>query len=218
MTFKQLLKTFVLFLLYLACSALIEYLAFVIFGTIGAVLVLILVIFGIIPVLNIIIQSGFFFQGRGKPIPMNELKKLLTGINTYQAPVMAEKKGDQLVVTWKYVDVKWWEILAKKLALKMLYELHIKFDDKKKEVKLIDVNRKVKWDVGFEGTRHGVAKISGGFFRGVLFEYEIGKLWGIKENFRLGKVYDYKFVPREIKNPVLNTILRSGWNVRFALW
>jgi hypothetical protein len=47
---------------------------------------------------------------------------------------------------------------------------------------------------------------------------EVGKQWGIKENFALGKVYDYKFVPTEIKLPVLNTILRSGWDVSYGLW
>ena len=42
--------------------------------------------------------------------------------------------------------------------------------------------------------------------------------WGIKENFELGSIYDYQFSPQEIKNPVMNSILRNGWAVRFGMW
>ena len=48
--------------------------------------------------------------------------------------------------------------------------------------------------------------------------YEVGKQWGIKRNFEVGKIYDYKFVPSEIKLPILNSILRSGWDVRYGMW
>ena len=33
-----------------------------------------------------------------------------------------------------------------------------------------------------------------------------------------GKIYDYRFVPSEIKLPILNSILRSGWKVRYGMW
>jgi hypothetical protein len=51
-----------------------------------------------------------------------------------------------------------------------------------------------------------------------MFAYEIGKTWGIAESFQLGTVYDYRFVPKEIKVPIMNSILRSGWDLRFGIW
>jgi len=51
-----------------------------------------------------------------------------------------------------------------------------------------------------------------------MFQIEVGKSWGITENFGLGKIYDYKFSPSEIKNPVMNEILKSGWDVVFAIY
>ena len=34
----------------------------------------------------------------------------------------------------------------------------------------------------------------------------------------LGKIYDCRFVPSEIKLPILNSILGSGWDVRSGMW
>jgi len=42
--------------------------------------------------------------------------------------------------------------------------------------------------------------------------------WGITENFKLGVVYDYKFINGEIKDPVMNTIDANGWTVAFGMW
>ena len=170
-------------------------------------------IFGtFIPLFNLATKWGFRFKGEGAPIPLEQLREKIKEINTYNVPVMVTEKKGKLIVTWKYVDAKWWIILAK-TGLKELYELHIKFNDKKKKVTLIDVQKTVDWEAGPYGV-----KIRGGYFRGVMMQYTISKAWGIKENFKFGKIYDYKFRPSEIKNPVLNTILRSGWDVNFGLW
>jgi len=98
-------------------------------------------------------------------------------------------------------------------GLKKIYELHIKFNDAKKEATLIDVHKSVSWRAG-----PSEVQVYGGFSRGTSFAYEIGKQWGIKENFELGSIYDYQFSPQEIKNPVMNSILRNGWAVRFGMW
>ena len=71
---------------------------------------------------------------------------------------------------------------------------------------LIDVTKAVQWRAGPTQVR-----LRGGWFRGVLFAFEIGQQWGVRENWQLGQVYAYRFVPAEIKQPVLNTLLRSGW-------
>ena len=178
----------------------------------GILVETLLLVIGLIPYLDIVAKKVFYFPGEGKPESPEKLREKIMEINRFDAPVMVREKGDSLVVTWKYVDAKWWEILAK-AGLRKIYELHIKFNNEKKEATLIDVKKSVSWKAGPTHVR-----VSGGFFRGVIFDYEIGKRWGITENFGIGKIYDYRFTPGEIKNPVMNTILRNGWAVRFGMW
>lgn len=143
---------------------------------------------------------------------MTELKKEILGINTYNVPVsVTEDKHGNLRVTWRYLDAKWWELFAK-AGVTQTYELVVKFNDAKKEVRLIDIQKSISWRTGPTDLRFGFS-----FFRGIVFDYEVGAQWGIKENFSLGKIYSYRFTPGEIKTPVMNSILKKGWNVRFGI-
>jgi len=153
------------------------------------------------------------FKGSGQPISFENLKKEILAINTFDSAVMVtEKNPRHLVVTWKYVDATWFEVF-RKAGMTSTYFLHIKFNPEKNAVYLVDRTKTIKWHKG----PLGFAK-SFSLFSGILMnKLAIGKAWGIRENFSIGKLYDYKFSPEEIKNPVMNTILRSGWNLRFAL-
>ncbi len=164
------------------------------------------------PYFNWIMGKVYRFKGEGEPLPPAELRKKILELNEYDVPVMVKEKRKKLIITWKYVDAKWYELIAK-AGLKKLYELHIKFKQDENLVTLIDVNKTVYWRAA-----PTQVKIRGGFFRGVMLHWEISKLWGLDENFKFRKIYDYKFTPSEIKNPVLNSILRSGWDVRFRMW
>jgi hypothetical protein len=166
----------------------------------------------LIPFMQFVAKRVFHFQGEGSPISEDALRAVILNINDLDAPVMIQEQNGRLIATWKYVDARWWELLAK-AGLKQVYELHMKFDQEKKAVTMIDINKSVSWRAGPDKVR-----LRGGFFRGVSSTYEIGKQWGIKENFELGKIYDYKFSSGEIKYPIMNTILRNGWDVRFGLW
>lgn len=155
----------------------------------------------------------WFFKAEGVPVPLDSLKKEILAINSYNVPVtVTEDKNGNFRITWRYLDAKWWELFAK-ASVTQTYELLVKFNDAKKEVRLIDIQKSVSWRAGPTDLRFGFS-----FFRGIVFDFEIGKAWGIKENFELGKIYDYRFTPGEIKTPVMNTILKRGWNVRFALY
>lgn len=166
----------------------------------------------LIPFMQFVAKRIFYFKGQGSPISEEALRAAIININNLDAPVMVQEKDGRLIATWKYLDARWWQILAK-AGLEKVYELHMKLDGDSKTVTMIDINKSVSWRAGPEQVR-----LSGGFFRGVSTTYEIGKQWGIKENFEPGKIYDYKFVSDEIKYPIMNTILRHGWDVRFALW
>ncbi len=165
-----------------------------------------------IPYLNFVSKQSLVICGEGKPIAKDALRQQILEINAYDAPVMVKEKRDKLIITWRYVDARWWELFVK-AGMTKIYELHVKLDDSKKEAILVDVQKSVSW-----GSGPANVSISGGFFRGYIMEYEIGKAWGIRENFSVGNIYDYKFTTAEIKNPVVNTIVRNGWTVRFGLW
>jgi hypothetical protein len=92
-------------------------------------------------------------------------------------------------------------------------ELHVRLHERRHEAILTESTRKVNWGVGVEGVRLGWSG-----FRGVVSEWERGETWGIRENFAPGKLYDYTFTPSLVTNPVINTILRSGWDVRFSIF
>jgi hypothetical protein len=179
---------------------------------VGVLAAMVLIVVGLVPYMAYVTRQVFYFPGQGPAVPEAELRRRVLEANQFDAPVMVAERGKELLVTWKYVDAKWWELLAK-AGLTRIYELHVKFDDARKEATLVDVKKSVSWRAGPTQVRLG-----GGFFRGVDLSFEIGQAWGIRENFQLGKVYEYKFVTSEIKSPVMNTILRSGWAVRFGIF
>jgi hypothetical protein len=178
-----------------------------------------LLVIGFVPWLDFAAKRVFSFRGEGAPLPIDKLRALLLSVNDWvDAPVQVTQRTRQrggpgtLVITWRYVDARWWELLAK-AGLTQLYELHVRLDEANHRATLIDVTKSVQWRAGPADVR-----VRGGWFRGLLFEFEIGHQWGMRENWQLGEIYAYRFVPTEIKLPVLNTLLRSGWDVRFGLW
>ncbi|KKT71860.1 MAG: hypothetical protein UW63_C0006G0001, partial [Candidatus Uhrbacteria bacterium GW2011_GWF2_44_350] len=157
-----------------------------------------------------IIGKIWVFHGADVPAtPLEVLKNQLLEINSWDAPVEVKETKNGLVFTWKYVDAKWWE-LFKKAGLIKVYELHAKFNENKDTVYLTDVSKTVSWGVGPTEVR-----ISAQAIHGIQAGFDAAKQLGVKENFSLGTVMDYRFSPSEIKNPVMNTILKNGWDVKF---
>lgn len=154
----------------------------------------------------------FYFKGEGATVSEDDLRKEILSINYHDLPVVVKEKGTKLIVTWKYLDAKWWEIMSKQ-GMKQAFSVTLRFDDKHKRVTMLDTASSVSWGVGVNEARVGFS-----LFRGIYLNYEIGKAWGVRENFTVGKLYDYKFNSSEIHNPLMNTILRSGWDVRFGLF
>jgi hypothetical protein len=174
--------------------------------------VLLLSTLGLVPFMQWLSGRVFRWRGEGPALSAAALRERLKQINDWDVPVIVLERNGRLVVTWRYADARWWEILAK-AGLARVYELHIKLDERRKVATLIDVQKSVQWRAGPSGVR-----LRGGFFRGIDLRYERARAWGISEAFRPGSIYDYRFVTSEIKDPVTNTILDSGWDVRFGLW
>jgi len=165
-----------------------------------------------LPYLNFVCRKVYRYRGEGEPISEKELRERIIEINNFGHPVMVVHRKKKLVVTWNYVEEKWRGVLSTG-GMKQAYHLHIKFSDRKKEVILIDVLKSFSWRVGHSG-----ARVRGGFFRGVDIDFEAGRTGPIDEVFSARSVSGYRFSSREIKDPVSNTILKSGWDIRLAMW
>jgi len=177
---------------------------------VGCVLPVIIGLF--LPYLNFICRKVYRYRGEGDPISEKELREKILKINNFGHPVMVVHRKKKLVVTWNYAEEKWREIFSAG-GMKQAYHLYIKFNDREKEVILIDVLKSFSWRVGLSR-----ATVRGGFFRGVDIDFEAGRTGPIDEVFSARSISGYRFSSREIKDPVSNTILKSGWDIRLAMW
>lgn len=164
-----------------------------------------------IPSLALIIKKSWLFTGTEEPVVHSLLLSLLQEVNIFNTPVVVRKKRKKLVVTWRINEPDWADKMESK-DLKKLYELHLSFNNSTKTVSMSDRFRSVQWDYLSKKCKTGWIAFPKPFFK-----VKTGKEWGI-ENYQHCAPDTYNFLPEEIKSPVLNTILRNGWNVRFSLF
>ena len=146
------------------------------------------------------------------PVAVDELRRLLLAMNSFDAPVAAIETGKKIIFTWKYVDAKWYEVM-RKVGQSSTYRLLVKFDPARHRVTLIDLETSMDWSVSPTKFRFRAS-----FFRGIDIAYERKIVYAINEAFQTGKVVDYHFANNEIKDPVMNTIREAGWDVRFGMF
>lgn len=149
----------------------------------------------------------------GTPVkPLAEVKAALLAVNRDTAPFQvrdatAEEKCD-LVVEWRIVDAKWYEIFAK-AGLKSVFKIFLKFDDVKKEVRAVDQEWTVEWRAGIPALN-----IAASAFRGQKAEISFGTAYAFTEKLSYGQVYNYRFSTVEMKTPVQDAITGAGWTYR----
>ena len=164
-----------------------------------------------LPLVNSIIKKTWFFPSEGEPVSHSLLLSLLQEINNFNSPLIVRKTRKKLILTWR-VDEPGWEEKIEKAGVKKLYELHLHFDNHTKTVSMSDRFRSVKWD--YLGKKSSTGWFA---FPSPFFKIELGKQWGV-DNYKNGSPESYNFLPEEIKSPLLNSIIRNGWNVRFAIF
>lgn len=178
-----------------------------------AIVCVVLIVIGFVPVMNSIARWAFRFAGIGEPVAPHELRRRLLEVNDWNAPVSVQQtKPHTFDVTWRYLDPHWWEQLSS-ANIHQLYTLRIKFNDEQHEVVLVDRLRAVQWGTGPSEVRIG---LSG--FTGVGLEWNRGAQYDLRESFMPDTRSTATFAQDAIKTPVMNTILQSGWSVRMALW
>jgi len=144
-----------------------------------------------------------------------ELRQRLLAINTMDVPFhVVEKKGKKLDVIWRLADAKWVGLMtANKVSRVEIMRLRL--SDRDKSCRVVEISKAIK--VSADGTTLQFA-FSFSFFRGIVFgQWEYEKQFGLI--FRDGGLtfdtaYEYKFSLSELKNPIVNIIVSSGWSFK----
>lgn len=219
---KRFLTVFGLALLYLAALSLVLALVTILLGGHETAMLIVLLAAallsfgGFVPFLNWAVKRVFSFPGEGQPIPLETLRAQLEAINTFDAPVMVNQQNGKLVVSWKPADPRSPEPIAG-ADLNRSYQLHIKFDETRHTVTMLDRTNGTSRRPGLDDSSRSHAD-GDSVAQGVIMAHEVGNGWGIRRTFELRQLNEYEFMPAEIKLPILNSILRSGWDVRYGIW
>ncbi len=169
----------------------------------------VLVVLSLLFLLERLIKKIWFFQGTGESASLEQLQQRLLSINETKGPVQVIRKQQKLLVTWRYQEVLWCEMFSR-LGMCRLYELHCRFDAATRTVLLTDRIRTADFLICPERVKIGMLRIPLPFFR--VRPRRLGSI----AQYATREPHEYDFHPREIKAPVMGTILDSGWNVRFS--
>lgn len=158
-----------------------------------------------------------FIRGIKKPdastpvATLEEAKKNILALNRETAPYQirdGKEEGVDLVAEWKIVDAKWYGIFSKS-GLKKVFKILMVLDDAKKEVRTVDNSYTVEWTGGV-----ATLSVEASAFRGQQMEFSGGMGYAFTEEFKPGVVYNYRFNTGEIKKPLDEAILNSGWSIK----
>ena len=144
-----------------------------------------------------------------------ELRQRLLAINSMEAPFyVVERKGKKIDVVWRLADAKWVGLItANKVSRVEIMRLRLSNRDK--SCRVVEISKAIK--ASADGTTLRFA-FSLSFFRGIVFgQWEYEKQFGLI--FRDGGLtfdtaYEYKFSLNELKNPIVNIIVSSGWSFK----
>ena len=214
--FKRFLLVFLAILLYMAFWCIPFLLAIEFLGEESMVFVVpiaLVVICGLLlPFMDVVAKRIFYFRGEGVPRSEQEVRQELLWVNAADIPVVVEEEGNCIEISWKYLDATWWGVMEKQ-GVRESFKVIVRLDPERHTATLIDVFGSLSWRAGAQG-----ASVRWSWFRGVYLGYSLGKMWGLRENFSPGKIYDYKFSSENLHNPVMNTLLRAGWDVRLGIF
>jgi hypothetical protein len=153
------------------------------------------------------------------PVSESKLRQRLLALNDLDVPFeVSERKDGKLDVTWRLADAKWAGLMTlNKVTHIQLIRLRLSEEDK--ACRAVDIIKSVRATA--DGLRMGFS-LSFSFFRGIIFgQWEYEKQYGlIFKDGRLtfDKVYEYKFRHDELKNPIVNIVVQSGWQYKPVLF
>lgn len=141
-------------------------------------------------------------------ISKQELIKKILKLNNPKNPFTITSEGDKIKATWNIVDAKWIEIFAK-AGMKEHYELTITLNEKNHEVKYNERQGSVTWRAGTPEVSFSASK-----FSGKTIQFHKSTRYGIKEDMSIGKIYEFDFNTKKVKDPIFEVIETSGWKIK----
>ncbi|WP_153306414.1 hypothetical protein [Desulfogranum japonicum] len=162
----------------------------------------------LLPAMSLIIRHIWFFKGTGKTLEMEAMRQKLFSINAMDCPVQVIKKKRSLIVTWNHSDWKWCDYMSC-AGMKTLYELCLHFEPATNTVNISDKIRSVYFIVCPDEVKTGLFS-----WPRPLLNLYTGEKWTIEKYIDCIPP-DFSFTPQEIKSPVLGTLRKHGWNIRF---
>lgn len=143
------------------------------------------------------------------PISADDLRARLLAINDLNLPFQVRAQSDgRLVAEWRIAEAKWIGILQAG-GLHMAHRVIMELDPATHKVRVQDRSQSIAWSAG-------AASVGGSwsFFQGItFFQYERGIEVGLflKDGKWTTTAYNYRFQLSEMKNPLIEAIVASGW-------
>jgi len=140
-----------------------------------------------------------------RPVPKSELMRRLRRLGNRSNPFKIIDSGkSDFEVDWTIIDAKW--LLGTSWANKK-YHAWLYADDKRKTVRYCEMI--TEWKAGITDSGFGFRAT---LFRGVvLFQKERAAMWSIDKDGKIGKIYDYKFDPMDVKGIFKRIANDNGW-------
>ncbi len=149
------------------------------------------------------------------PVSESEVRRRLLAINDLDVPLkVTERRDGKLDVTWRLADAKWAGLMTmNKVTVTQMIRLRL--SEKDIACRAVDIIKSVRATA--EGLRMGFS-LSFSFFRGIIFgQWEYEKQYGLifkDGGLTFDKAYEYKFRHDELKNPIVNIVVGSGWQYK----
>jgi hypothetical protein len=154
-----------------------------------------------------------------QPVEETELRRRLFAINSMDVPFhVVEGKRGNLDVIWRLADAKWVGLMTVNKVSRVEI-LRMRLSDYDKSCRCIEISKALK--ASADGSSLQFA-FSFSFFRGIVFgQWEYEKQFGLifkNGGLTFDTAYEYKFNLSELKNPIVNVVVSSGWRFKPLLF
>lgn len=145
------------------------------------------------------------------PVPLSTLRNRLMAINRLGLPFqVTEVRHGRFVAEWRIVDAKWLGLMQAG-GLRSVHSLHIDLDERQVKARVLDKGYTVRWETDGMRLKSGFS-----FFRGITFaQFERGWMAGLLYDRQTGwsvrEGYNYRFNLAEMKAPLTQAVMQSGW-------
>ena len=147
------------------------------------------------------------------PVGKDPLRASILSLNNPGLPYEIKPSAEtDLAVEWKITDSEWFGVFSRE-RLTETYRAMAVLDEPRRTVRYYEEMGTVQWQIG-TGGQFTSASVSyqNQFFKGcILFQKSWGVQYGIKDDGKPGKIYEYKFDIGYVHDPIKKTVEESGW-------